>query len=210
MTSPDHQPINSSPNTPLPAPLNTETSHGRIPGNTGIWVGIFCVLVEFLMLFTAYFIARVHNPEDFLVGPDKLVTLAGTTITLLLLTSGYCMVKAVNAIRTDQRKASLRWIILATILGFGYPVVKYFEIQWYIQQDVNAEHGVFYGAYYYLTLNHLVHVSWGLLGLLFVALRTAMGGYSSKSYSGLEAAALYWHTTDILWLVLFSFFYILR
>lgn len=203
--------MNTSSTVPLSITVDTKTAeHGRIPGNSGIWVGIFCVLVEFLFLFNVYFIAKVHYPEAFLVGPDKLVTLAGTTITLFLLTSGYCMVKAVSAIRRDRRKASLRWIIMAIILGFGYPVVKYFELNWYIAHGIKGEIGAFYAAYYYLTLSHLVHVMWGLMGLFWVAFRTGVGGYSSQSYSGLEAAALYWHTTDIIWLVLFSFFYILR
>jgi cytochrome c oxidase subunit III len=183
---------------------------GRIPGNTGIWVGIFCVLVEFLFLFGVYLAAKAHHPEAFLTGPDKLVTIAGTAITLLLLTSGYCMVKAINAIKNDQRKASVRWIILAILLGLGYPIVKYFEINWNIEHGVDAEAGIFYTVYYYLTLTHLVHVFWGLLGLICVATCTNMGLYSSKNYSGIEAAAVYWHTTDIIWLVIFPFFYILR
>ena len=99
-------------------------NHNRVPGNNGIWVGIFCILVEFMMLFTAYFIARVHNPESFLNGPDKLVTLAGTTITLFLLSSGYCMVKAINAIRSNRSRAAFRWIVMAIILGFAYSVGK--------------------------------------------------------------------------------------
>lgn len=185
-------------------------SRGRIPGNTGIWVGIFCVLVEFLLLFAVYFIAKSHNPEAFEIGPDKLVTSAGIGITLFLLTSGYCMVKAVEAIRQGKHKQSFRWIVMATLLGFGYPIIKFFEIRWNITHGVNAETGVFYITYYYLTLNHLVHVSWGLIGLIFVAVRTAMGGYSSENYAGLEAAAIYWHTTDVIWLVIFPFFYILR
>lgn len=195
----------------LPATVDTNSSsHGRIPGNTGIWVGIFCVLVEFFMLFSVYLIAKAHNPEAFLTGPDKLATLAGTTITLLLLTSGYCMVKAVSAIRMDNHKSSLRWIIMAMVLGFGYPIVKYFELRWNIAHGVHGEAGVFYTVYYYLTLNHLVHVSWGLLGLMWIAIRTGAGMYSSDNHSGLEAAALYWHTTDVIWLVIFPFFYILR
>jgi cytochrome c oxidase subunit 3 len=162
------------------------------------------------MLFCVYFIAKAHNPEAFQTGPDKLVTLAGTTITLLLLTSGYCMVKAVHAIRTNNNKSTLRWILMAIILGFGYPIVKYYEIRWNIEHGVHGELGVFYTVYYYLTLNHLVHVSWGLLGLMWVAVHTKTGAYSSDNYSGLEAAALYWHTTDVIWLVIFPFFYILR
>ena len=96
------------------------------------------------------------------------------------------------------------------MLGFAYPVVKYFELNWYIEHGVNVDGDVFFAAYYYLTLTHLVHVTWGLMGLFFVAFRTGSGAYSAKNYSGLEAAALYWHTTDILWIVLFSFFYILK
>jgi cytochrome c oxidase subunit 3 len=184
--------------------------HGRVPGNTGIWVGIFCVLVEFLLLFGVYFIAKAHHPEAFLTGPDKLATVAGVTITLLLLTSGYCMVKAVEAIRRDARRATLRWVVLAILLGLGYPLVKYFEIQWNVARGIDGEAGIFYTVYYYLTLNHLVHVSWGLLGLAWVAVRTGLGVYSSRDYSGLEAAAVYWHTTDVIWLVIFPFFYVLR
>jgi cytochrome c oxidase subunit 3 len=191
----------------LPAP----TFHaGRVPGNAGIWVGIFCVLVEFLLLFGVYFVAKAHHREAFLAGPDKLATIAGVTITFLLLTSGYCMVKAVEAIRADRRQATLRWVGGAILLGFGYPLVKFFEIRWNVAHGIDGAAGIFYTTYYYLTLNHLVHVSWGLLGLFWVAARTALGIYSAQDYSGLEAAALYWHTTDVIWLVIFPFFYVLR
>ncbi len=194
----------------LPAPTFDAHSPERVPGNSGIWVGIFCVLVEFLLLFGVYFVARSHHPEAFLTGPDKLVTSAGVAITLLLLTSGYCMVKAVEAIRRESRGATLRWVILAILLGCGYPLIKFFEIRWNVAHGIDGEAGIFYTTYYYLTLNHLVHVSWGLLGLMWVAVRTALGVYSAKDYSGLEAAAVYWHTTDVIWLVIFPFFYVLR
>lgn len=184
--------------------------HGRVPGNTGIWVGIFCVLVEFLLLFGVYFVAKAHHPEAFVTGPDKLLTTAGVTITLLLLTSGYCMVKAVETIRADRRWATLRWVVAAMLLGLGYPLVKFFEIRWNVAHGIDGEAGIFYTVYYYLTLNHLVHVSWGLLGLAWVAARTALGVYSPRDYGGLEAAAVYWHTTDVIWLVIFPFFYVLR
>lgn len=191
-------------------PLERVFKHGRVPGNTGIWVGIFCVLVEFLLLFGVYFIAKAHHPEAFRTGPDKLLTTAGVAITLLLLTSGYCMVKAVETIRADRRGATLGWVLAAILLGLGYPLVKFFEIRWNVAHGIDGEAGIFYTVYYYLTLNHLVHVSWGLLGLAWVAVRTALGVYSPRDHGGLEAAAVYWHTTDVIWLVIFPFFYVLR
>lgn len=197
----------------MPTAVSTEgilPAPGRVPGNSGIWVGISCVLVEFLLLFTVYFIAKAHNPQAFATGPDRLATVAGTTITLLLLTSGYCMLKAVAAMRLDRPRAALRWIVGAIVLGCGYPLVKFFEFRWNLDHGVGGESGIFYTVYYYLTLNHLVHVGWGLLGLLWVAVRIALGVYSSRDHDGLEAAAVYWHTTDVIWLVIFPFFYIWR
>ena len=182
----------------------------RIPGNRGIWVGIFCVLVEFTLLFCVYYIARVHNPEEFRIGPDRLMTRAGVIITLFLLTSGYCMVKAIQTIRSDRSHAAARWVFTAILLGLAYPAIKYVEINSYIDSGFVGQTGIFYGTYYYLTLTHLVHVSWGLLGLIWVCGRTAVGGYNAVDYSGLEAAAMYWHTTDILWLIIFPLFYVLR
>ncbi|MFN4148322.1 MAG: cytochrome c oxidase subunit 3 family protein [Rhodocyclaceae bacterium] len=181
-----------------------------VPGNKGIWVGIFCVLVEFLLLFCVYFVAKAHHPAAFEKGPDQLATVAGVAITLLLLTSGYCMVKAVAAIRRDDRRATFRWVALAILLGLGYPLIKFFEIRWNVANGIDGAAGIFYTVYYYLTLNHLVHVSWGLLGLMWVATRTALGVYSARDHSGLEAAAMYWHSTDVLWLIIFPFFYVLR
>lgn len=182
----------------------------RVPGNRGIWVGIFCVLVEFLLFFGVYFIARSHHPEAFRVGPGHLATSAGTVITVLLLSSGYAMVKAVAAMRAGRQRRSLGWILGAMVLGAGYPLVKWMEIRWNVTHGIDGKAGIFYTVYYYLTLNHLVHVSWGLLGLGWAAVRTALGVYSAADHGGLEAAAVYWHTTDVIWLVLFPFFYVWR
>ena len=182
---------------------------GRIPGNRGIWVGITCVFVEFAVLFTVYFVARAHFPETFQAGAERLSRLSGTLITLVMISSSFCVAASVATIRAGQRPASLYWLIAGLLLATCYPVIKYFEIRWNLTHGVNAQAGVFVGAYYYLTLNHLVHAGWGILGMLWVLARHATGAYSAGEYSGLEALACYWHATDIIWLVIFPFFYVL-
>ncbi len=182
---------------------------GRIPGNRGIWVGIACVFVEFGVLFIVYFVARAHFPEMFRNGAELLSRTSGTLITLFMISSSFCLAASVVSIRNGERKTSLRWLIGALVLAFGYPITKFFEIQWNLAHGVDAQAGVFVGAYYYLTLNHLVHASWGILGMLWVFVRHAAGVYSAEEYSGLEALASYWHSTDIIWLVIFPFFYVL-
>lgn len=182
---------------------------GRVPGSRAIWVGISCVFVEFTLLFTVYFVARAHFPEAFHAGAELLPRLSGTLITLAMISSSFCLAAAVATIRAGAQRASLFWLVMGLLLALTYPVIKYFEIRWNLAHGIDAQAGVFIGAYYYLTLNHLVHATWGILGMFWVVARHITGAYSTDEYGGLEALASYWHATDIIWLAIFPFFYVL-
>ena len=181
----------------------------RIPGNKGIWVGITCEFVEFAVLFAVYFIARAHFPDAFHEGAQRLNLLAGTGITLLMITSSYCIACSVNAVRLGRQRAAVIWLVAGLIIALGYPVAKVLEIQWNLAHGINGESGIFFTVYYYLTFNHLVHATWGILGILWVLARLIFNAYSAEDYVGLEALASYWHATDIIWLVIYPFFYVL-
>ncbi len=188
---------------------NAAGSVGHIPGNKGIWVGITCEFVEFLVLFVVYFVSRAHFPEAFEAGSERLSRVAGTAITLLMISSSFCLACSVACIRVDARRQSLYWLLAALVLALGYPVAKVLEIQWNLAHGIDGNSGIFFTVYYYLTFNHLVHAMWGVLGMLWVLARHLFGGYSAAEHSGLEALASYWHATDIIWLVIFPFFYVL-
>lgn len=192
-----------------PPRLDTPAASGRIPGNKGIWVGITCVFVEFAVLFSVYFVSRAHFPADFEAGHARLSLVAGTTITLLLLTSSLLIALSVNAIRDGKRRQSIGWLIGGLLLALGYPVAKYLEFRWNLAHGIRGDSGIFFTVYYYLTLTHLVHGFWGILGILWVLARNLVGAYSSAEYSGLEALASYWHVTDMIWLIIFSLCYVL-
>ena len=193
---------------PLPsATLNTDGR--RVPGNKGIWVGITCEFVEFLVLFAVYFIARAHFPAAFHEGAQHLSTLAGGTITLLMVSSSYCLAVALEAIRHNRQRLALASLLAALFIALGYPVAKFMEIQWNLAHGIGGDSGIFYTVYYYLTFNHLVHASWGILGMLWVLARLLFGGYNADDHAGLEALACYWHATDIIWLIIFPLFYVL-
>jgi len=182
---------------------------GHIPGNKAIWVGIFAELTEFALMFLVYFVARAHHQEAFSAGSQELSTMAGTANTVIMLTSSYFVARAVWAIRRSQRRHCLQWLGAALVTGLGYPVVKFFEVRWNLAHGLNGGNA-FQMTYYYLTFNHLVHVSWGLLGLMWVMFRTQTGGYSANEHAGLVAFASYWHATDLIWLMIFPLFYLLR
>ncbi len=192
-----------------PGPAPTAAPAGRIPGSKAMWVGIFCEITEFALLFAVFFVARAHHPEAFRAGPAQLSLLAGTGYTLMLLTSGWCVARALHAMRRGERAACLRWMAAGFVFGLGYPAIKVFELQRNFALGLDGSGGVFIVSYYYLTFTHLVHVFWGLLGMLWVIARTGFGAYTRDEHSGLEAFACYWHVTDMIWLMIFPLFYLL-
>ncbi|HUW51117.1 MAG TPA: cytochrome c oxidase subunit 3 [Sulfuricella sp.] len=96
------------------------------------------------------------------------------------------------------------------IAACGYLVTKAFEFRWNVSHGITGDTGIFFAVYYYLTFTHIVHVVWGIMGLLWVIVRTRTGAYSPQEHDGMEAFASYWHATDLVWLVIFPLLYLLR
>ena len=191
------------------AALNAPAEY-RIPGNRGIWVGIFSEMTEFALLFGVYFLARAHHPEAFREGPPQLSTLAGMFNTMMMISGSYFVAKAVLAIRRNRRDVCVRWLFGVMFTIVGYLVTKYFEFQWNFEHGINGRTSIFFTTYYYLTFTHMVHIVWGFMGLLWVIARTKTDAYTPENHDGLEAFASYWHATDLAWLIIFPLLYVLR
>ncbi|WP_207802656.1 cytochrome c oxidase subunit 3 family protein [Motiliproteus coralliicola] len=188
----------------------TKPKPGRVPGNKAVWFAIYTEMTEFGVMFLIYFIAKVHSQEMFDQGPQQLNTLAGTLNTLAMLSSSFCVARAMVAIRRDAVRESIRWLWGTIGCVLFYLVVKIWE---YL---LNAEHGfsvytnLFFTVYYYLTFNHFIHVIWGGGAILWVIIRLHYGAYSAKDHEGMEAVACYWHMIDLVWIVIFPLVYVLR
>ncbi len=191
--------------------VTSDLEEGHIPGYKAMWVGIYAELTEFALMFIVYFVARAHHPDTFSAGSQTLSTVAGTANTLIMLTSSFFVARAVWAIRANRLKQCERWLFAALLTGLGYPLVKFFEIRWNLTHGLDAHDGnIFHMTYYYLTYNHLVHVSWGLLAMMWMIVRVRTRAYSAEEHAGLVSFASYWHATDLIWLMIFPLFYVLR
>lgn len=177
---------------------------GPALGYTGMWVGICLECFEFSVLFAVYFGARVLDPAAFRDGAGRLSALAGMAITLVMVSAGFFMSRTVDALRADNQRAARWWILAALLCACLYPVIKYLEIQSNHAHHLSAAGNVFVTVYYYLTLNHLIHASWGIMGMTWLTTCVWLNRFNRRS---VEALAVYWHATDIVWLMIFSFFY---
>ena len=183
---------------------------GRIPGNMGIWVAIFSEMTEFGIMFVCIFLAKVHYPEVFAAGIDKVNTLAGMLNTLALLSSSYFVAKAVFSIRQDKVDKAICWMWFSVASAGLYLIIKYWEYTWNISQGYNVDTDVFFTVYYYITFNHFLHVGWGGGALLWGIYRLKSGVYTAKEHEGLETIASYWHMIDLAWILIFPLLYVLR
>jgi cytochrome c oxidase subunit 3 len=180
------------------------------PGSLAVWVFIYAELTEFGLFFILFFVAKAYFPADFSQGPPKLSTFAGLANTLILLSSSFCVVKAMAAIKLGNTKSTINWLLLTIAAGGLYCAVKYWEYGRNEALGISPRDDYFIAAYYYIGFNHLLHVLIGMATISFVAVLTALGFYDAKNHEGLESAATYWHMIDLVWIIIFPLLYVLH
>jgi cytochrome c oxidase subunit 3 len=117
------------------------------------------------------------------------------------------LTRVLHSMRAGQHQTAKGWLALALLVGLAYPVLKLLEWRWNAAQGLDAGSGLFAVVYYYLTINHFIHACWGLLGMGYGLARLSTGSYSAQDHRGLESLAIYWHATDLVWLMIFGLFY---
>jgi heme/copper-type cytochrome/quinol oxidase subunit 3 len=71
--------------------------------------------------------------------------------------------------------------------------------------EISKEFNAASGYFYVLTFLHLVHLTGGLIYLLYVLVLSYKGRFSSKNYLKPKLISIYWNFLDILWVYLFLF-----
>jgi len=181
-----------------------------LPGDFAIWMFIFMELLVFFIAFLAYAVVRAQNVEMFNEFQKTLSTELGAANTLLLITSSYFVVRAIQAIKLDDVKRSVFWLYVALGGGAGFLILKSIEYNDKFSAGINLSTNTFYMFYLSLTMFHFLHVILGMIILLAVAIKAQRGGYSAKDHIGMETGASYWHMVDLVWIILFPLVYIIR
>ncbi|MHB8631709.1 MAG: cytochrome c oxidase subunit 3 [Candidatus Limnocylindria bacterium] len=178
--------------------------------NTGMWAIILFVgseLMFFAALFTTYFFLRGKVPSWEPVFGEK-PTWHGLPLinTIELLTSSVTMQLAVNAIKRGDRQRMIRWLIPTLILGASFLIGQAYE---YTRLGFLPKDGVFAGVFFTLTGFHGAHVTGGVVFIAICLYRGLRGQFTAKRHLAVEAASIYWHFVDIVWLGLFTTIYII-
>jgi cytochrome c oxidase subunit III len=183
----------------------------------GMWVFLLSEVMFFTSLIGAYIILRFAHADHF-AEPGVVLNVPLTAInTFVLICSSVTMVKAYAAIAHDDQVGLKRWLLATIVLGSTFVGVQVYEYIHLIGDGfvVNAsayaaEGGPLYGSTFYLMTGfHGLHVTLGVLALIWILLRAIRGDFSSKRLGGVEAVGLYWHFVDLVWIVLFTIVYLI-
>jgi nitric oxide reductase NorE protein len=140
----------------------------------------------------------------------ELDPLSGAVNTVLLVTSSYFVVIAVERIRHGRERACAHWLMAAMACGGAFLVLKLIEFGIKAEAGISMSTNTFFMFYLGLGFFHFMHVVLGMVILGAVALKAWRGGYRASDYAGVETGAAYWHMVDLVWIVLFPLIYILN
>lgn len=190
--------------------MSTAIPARQPPGDLAIWIFILAELTVFAVFFSAYAFTRMQHAELFDQYQQTLNRTHALFNTLALITSSYCVVRAVAAIRGDRNGTCVRWLLGALALGALFLVLKSSEYAHHFGQGIDLSTNTFYMFYLSLTFFHFMHVIMGMVILAAVAWKAAQHGYSAREHTGVETGAAYWHMVDLVWLILFPLVYVMR
>src|SRR5687768_3296986 len=71
------------------------------------------------------------------------------------------------------------------------------------------DNGIFAAVFFTLTGFHGAHVTGGILMNALVLLRATKGHFTAQRHLAVEAASIYWHFVDVVWIGLFTIIYII-
>jgi len=201
----------------LPVPGQPERGFEMYNGKLGMWVFLLSEVMFFTSLIGAYIILRFAHPDQF-AAPGEVLNVPLTAFnTFILICSSVTMVKAFAALEHDDQKGLQLWLLATIVLGSFFVGVQVYEYIHLVDigfvasaADYTAPGGAIYGSTFYLMTGfHGLHVSIGVLCLVWILLRARKGEFSPQRVSGVEAMGLYWHFVDLVWIVLFTIVYLI-
>jgi nitric oxide reductase NorE protein len=191
-------------------PAGTVPRAPALAGDAGVWVFIAADVAAFGLFFMLFTWGRAHHTALYEQSRQALDANIGLLNTLILLTSGWFMVLAVEAAREGSRPRTLHYLSLAMGVGSAFAVTKVFEYTSKIQAGITMLSNEFFTYYFVFTGIHFLHYLIGMVVLVVVLNKARTQPLDGGFKVWIESGACYWHMVDLLWIVLFPLLYLQR
>jgi cytochrome c oxidase subunit 3 len=173
-----------------------------LPGRIGVWWFLASEIMVFGGLIASFVVFRLGGTGWHAEASHLSVPLAALN-TLILLSSSLTMVQAFAAAEDGNARSARMFLWLTILCGLGFLGVKAVEYSREIHEGFVPGSGLFWSFYYAMTGLHALHLVAGIIVNLVM-----LGGGRYRMAHRLEAAGLYWHFVDIVWIFLFPLVYL--
>ena len=176
----------------------------------GMWLFLASEVMLFGALFAGYILLRVGG-ESWPAGREILNVPLATLNTVVLISSSVTMVMSwASLLRENLGKFKL-YMGSTVLLGVVFLIIKYIEYSAKFEHHLYPSTNTFLAIYFTLTALHGLHVVGGM------AVNAYLWGPGSKMWktapqqftNRVEAAGLFWHFVDLVWIFLFPVLYLL-
>jgi len=169
-------------------------------------IGLWLFLISDSFVFGGLMVMRINLLG--LTRPD-LNQLLGLAVTAVLLISSFFMNRGETMMHNGNRKGFLINTAITFLLGLGFLLgVVLVEWRLAIHEGMTPDSGPAGAAFFMMTGMHAFHVFTGLILLIIVLVNGNRGHYDEKHYP-IEAAAVYWHFVDVVWIFFYPALYLI-
>ena len=185
---------------PTESPLTPESW-----GKLGMWIFLAGDAMSFGGLLAAYAALRFGDPAW--PVPSTILGIGLTAVmTFILICSSVSMVKALSAVRHGDHQRFIMWILLTAFGGATFLGCQAYEWTHLIEHGLSTA-TLFGATFFVLTGFHGLHVTSGVIYLLTIA---ALGNrFDAENNNAVEILGLYWHFVDLVWILIFTFVYLI-
>ncbi|RME05601.1 MAG: heme-copper oxidase subunit III [Anaerolineae bacterium] len=166
----------------------------------GLWLFILSDSFVFAgLLVTRFYLLGYTRPH--------LDQTLGLIVTSVLLVSSFFMNRAETAIAHGDEKTFLRGTLITMLLGISF-LAGVLGVEWRLAPFGPAD-GAVGAVFYMMTGMHAFHVLTGVVFLAIVYRNGRKGLYSAEKHWQVEAAAVYWHFVDVVWIFFYPALYLI-
>lgn len=192
-------------------------------GKIAMWMFIAQDGMSFGGLLFAYGVIRA-SAESW-PDPAAVLGISLTAIaTFLLICSSVTMVMAVESAKEQNQASTVRWLLLTILGGMTFLGIQAYEYNHLVHLGLGFAtttmpdphtggeiNNLFGSTFYAVTGFHGLHVFSGVVYLICILIGTLRGKYTQGgiSYSHIELVGLFWHFVDLVWILVFTFIYLL-
>lgn len=166
----------------------------------GLWLFIISDAFVFIALLVArFYLMRGTRPE--------LNQTLGLVVTAVLLISSFFMNRAELAVQEGDRRNFLLNTGITLALGIIF-LVGVVGVEWQIAHFGPGD-GAQGSIFYTMTGFHAFHVLTGVIFLAVIFFNGRKGLYDKEKHWPVEAAAVYWHFVDVVWIFFYPALYLI-